>query len=301
MVFFSESNVSLRDSVSALAAFALATERIRLAAIQVVRLRSPLLLAETMATLDELSDGRLTLALGAFTRRHAARHGVEPSRPETTLREYVAVCRALLTGRAVSHAGECIRMEGTSLGWTPPRADIEIWVAANSVQGLETAARVADGVLLDGATSPEYTASAMDRIRQAAAAAGRDLSGFRVAQLVNTSIAKTSGEALAAVRSEIAARFRNRQPAAAKVAVGEPHLTPADLEGFLDTFRSHGASALEDRLTDELVGALSASGTPEQAHARIDRYRGAGVDLPLLRPAHHGQLDTLLTTFGSGG
>lgn len=191
-------------------------------------------------------------------------------------------------------------MNGTSLGWKPPRADIEFWVAASSIKGLENAARVGDGVYLDGATSPEYTANAVARIRRARAAAGLDMSRFRVAQVINTSIARTSKEALAAVRGVTAGRFRLPQPAAAKVAVGEPYLTPADLEDFLTTFRSGGAAALEERFSDELVAALSASGTPEQVRDRVDQYRNAGVELPLLRATDPGQFEALLKTFGTG-
>lgn len=300
-VFFSESMSSHRDSVSALAAFALATERIQLAAIQVARLRTPLMLAQTAATLDELSGGRLSLALGAFTRRHAARHGVDPSKPETTLHEYVEVFRQLLTGEAVTYEGEYIRMRGTALAWTPVRMRIPIWIAANSVEGLATAARFGDAVLLDGATSPEYTASAVRRVREAAAGAGRDLSGFRVAQLINVSIAGTRREALDAVRGEIAARFRSPQPAAAKLAVGEPHLDAEQVARHVETFRERGADALGRRFPEDLLLALSASGTPDEVHERVDRYRAAGVDLPLLRPAAPSQLDALLETFGASG
>ena len=96
MVFFSETIFTNRDSVSALAAFALSTRGIALGATQVVRLRSPLLMAQTAATLDELSDGRLVLALGAYVAMHAAKNGVELTDPLPTLREYVAWPTGLL-------------------------------------------------------------------------------------------------------------------------------------------------------------------------------------------------------------
>src|SRR5690625_5032113 len=75
MGFFSETFFTNRDSVSALAAFSLATSRMPLGATQVVRLRSPLVMAQTAATLDEMSEGRLVLVVGAATDKHAARNG----------------------------------------------------------------------------------------------------------------------------------------------------------------------------------------------------------------------------------
>jgi len=301
MAFFSETMASNRDSVTALAAFALATEAIELSAIQVVRLRTPLLLAETAATLDELCGGRLTLALGAFTKRHAQRHGLEPSKPATTLREYVEVTRRLLTGEPVRYHGEYVRMDGTALAWRPHRARIPIWIAANSAGGLATAARIGDGVLLDGATSPEYARAAIARMRAGAEAAGRDPDGLKVAQLVNVSIAKTRREALDAVRPEIASRFRHPQPATARAEIGEPHVDARAVADYVATFREHGQEALERRFSDELLLALSATGTAEEVRERIAAYRAAGVDLPLLRPARHEQLAPLLAAFGERG
>ena len=299
MAFFSETMASNRDSVSALAAMALATRTIELGAIQVVRLRTPLMLAESIATLDELSGCRLTLALGAFTKRHALRHGLEPSKPATTLREYVEVTRRLLTGEAVHYEGEYVRMRGTALAWKPPRPDVPLWIAANSAGGLAAAARLGDGVLLDGATSPEYTRAAVALLRSEAEAAGRDPKAIRVAQLVNVSLERTRREALDAVRSEIAGRFRNPQPATAKAEIGEPHVDAGEVARYVAAFRDEGREAQERLFGDDLLGALSASGTAAEVADRLAAYREAGVDLPLMRPARHDQLDALFATLGT--
>jgi 5,10-methylenetetrahydromethanopterin reductase len=297
-VFFSETMGSNRDSVTALAAFALATKRVQLAAIQVVRLRSPLLMAQTMATLDELSEGRLVIALGAFTPRHARRHGLPPSPVHATLREYVECIRLLLGGKLVTYRGQYVDIEGVGLGWKPVRDRIPIWIAANSPGGLRCAAEIGDGVLLDGATSPGYTASAMARIRDVAREVGRDIGGFRVAQLINTSVAESTAAARGAVRPEIAARFRTALPAAAKAAIGDPVVDPGDLPGFVRTFEAGGAPALESQIPEEYVAGLSASGTSGEVAARLAAYREAGVDLPLLRPASAAQTEELLRLFG---
>ena len=87
MVFFSETVFTNRDSVSALAAFALSTRGIALGATQVVRLRSPLVMAQTLASLDELSGGRMMFSPGACTRTHAIRNGLEHVSPPKALRE----------------------------------------------------------------------------------------------------------------------------------------------------------------------------------------------------------------------
>ena len=52
MAFFSETIEIMRDSVTALAAMALATEKMILGSTQIVRLRSPIVMAQTLARLD---------------------------------------------------------------------------------------------------------------------------------------------------------------------------------------------------------------------------------------------------------
>ena len=300
MVFFSETLFSNRDSVSALAAFALATRRIALGATQVVRLRSPLLMAQTAATLDELSDGRLVLALGAYTAMHAAKNGVELTDPLPTLREYVQCIRRLLAGESVTYHGDAVHMDDAALAFTPRRAAVPIWIAANTPKGLANAARIGDGILLDAGASPEYAANAVAIVRSAAAAAGRHPGRLEIAQLINTSIDDDPRRALEAVRWEIASKFRYPRTPRFKLAVGEPHIDPADLPRFATAFRDGGPAALAAALPDSYVAGMSAAGTLDAVRARILAYRRAGVTLTLLRPAAPEQTERLVAAFGAG-
>ena len=59
MGFFSETIELMRDSVTALSAAGLATTKLTLGSTQIVRLRSPIIMAQTLASLDELTQGRL--------------------------------------------------------------------------------------------------------------------------------------------------------------------------------------------------------------------------------------------------
>jgi 5,10-methylenetetrahydromethanopterin reductase len=298
MVFFSETIFTNRDSVSALAAFALSTRGIALGATQVVRLRSPLLMAQTAATLDELSDGRLVLALGAYMAMHAAKNGVELTDPLPTLREYVTCIRRLVAGETVTHRGDVVHMEGAALGFPPRRGEIPIWIAANTPRGLVNAAEIGDGILLDAGASPEYAARAIAIVRAAAARTGRDVDRLEIAQLINTSIDDDRARAIDAVRWEIASKFRHPRTPKLKLAVGEPYIDPADLPRFAAIYRDGGAAALAAALPVRYVENMSAAGTLDTVRARVDAYRRAGVTLPLLRPAAPEQTDRLLAAFG---
>lgn len=284
---FSEAFFTNRDSVSALSTFAGATSTIHLATTQIVRLRSPLLMAQTAATIDELSGGRLTLVLGAATKRHGERNGLPPQSPPATppqtLREYLQAVRLLLTGERVTFHGHVIDLDDVGLNWRPLREAIPLWSAATSRLGLRIAAELADGVLLDGGTSPEYTSSAVALLRHYREAAGLSMAGFTVAQLISASIADDEQQALDSVRWEIASKFRYSLTAASKIAVGEPHVDPEAPERLSALYRDHGERALLEAIPDAYVRALTASGDEEQVHARIEEYRSAGVDVPVLR------------------
>ncbi|MGH8914859.1 MAG: LLM class flavin-dependent oxidoreductase, partial [Acidimicrobiia bacterium] len=84
--FFSETIELMRDSVTALAAIGQATEKMSLGCTQTVRLRNPLVTAQTLASLDELTGGRIFLAPGACTNTHANRYGIPEVSPPLALR-----------------------------------------------------------------------------------------------------------------------------------------------------------------------------------------------------------------------
>ncbi|RBM23010.1 LLM class flavin-dependent oxidoreductase [Streptomyces sp. PT12] len=299
MAFFSETLFTNRDSVTALSAFSTATERVELGTTQVVKLRSPLVMAQTAATLDELSGGRLVLVVGAFTAKHAARNGVPLTDPVTTLREYVETIRALLRGESVTYEGEVVRMDNASLNFTPPRPDIPIWIAAASRKGLLNVGAIGDGVLLDAGASPAYAANAVALVRQGCERAGRDPAGLAVAQLINTSIEDDPAAAVAHMRWEVASKFTYASTPRAKMSVGEPVIDPDDLPGLRAAFERGGKAELARAIPERYVTGLTATGTAADVTARVAAYRAAGVSLPLVRPAAAHQLPYLLDTFGT--
>jgi alkanesulfonate monooxygenase SsuD/methylene tetrahydromethanopterin reductase-like flavin-dependent oxidoreductase (luciferase family) len=302
MAFFSETVGLMRDSVTALAAFAGATSRITLGCTQVVRLRTPVLMAQTLASLDELSGGRIVLCPGAFTRVHGDTHGLEPIDPALALREWIDVIRLLMTGERVSYDGKIVRLDGVALGWRPRRPRPPLWIAATSATGLALAGTIADGVLLNTVASPEYSANAIAIARRAVEAAGRDWDRFEVAQLINTSVDDDADRAVDAVRWEVATKFlpgKFPTQTGPRVRVGEPYIDPALAPALEAAHRRGGPDALARALPASMVRGLTAAGTPDDVVRRIDRYREAGVKLPIVRPAAAGQTARIIELFSS--
>src|SRR5207245_340664 len=86
------SHIAARDSFTLLAALAMHTDRIHLGtAVAPIYHRSPASMAQTAATLDELSGGRFRLGLGTGHRvTMGGWHGQEIGKPVPEMREYLA-------------------------------------------------------------------------------------------------------------------------------------------------------------------------------------------------------------------
>ncbi|MFQ5860577.1 MAG: LLM class flavin-dependent oxidoreductase, partial [Dehalococcoidia bacterium] len=300
MGFFSETIELMRDSVSALTAFGLATERMTLGCTQIVRLRSPIVMAETLVSLDELTRGRMILSPGACTTSHARRYGLEPMDPGLTLTEWVKAIRLLITGEKVTFEGKVVKFWDVELGWRPIRKHIPLWIPATSRTGLRIAGKIGDGVLLNATCSPEYSANAIKIVREGVEEAGKDWESFEVAQLINCSVEDDRERALDATRWEVASKFDPLQIpfiAGPKMRVGEPYIKEEDIPLFEEAYRQGGKAALMKALPDSYVEGMTASGTPEEVVKRVQQYRDVGVRLPVLRPAARHQAQRIIDLF----
>lgn len=303
MGFFSETIELMRDSVTSLAAIGLATKRLILGSTQIVRLRGPIVMAQTLATLDELTGGRMTLAPGACTKSHTRVHSLDPNltvSPALVLKEWVESMRLLLTGEKVSYHGQVVNFDHVGLAWKSVRNYIPLYIPATSRTGLHLAGQIGDGVVLNAVCSPEYTVNALKIAREAAETAGRDWSKFEVAQLINCSIEDDHKKALDEIRWEVATKLDPIQLpfiAGPKMRVGEPYIRKEDIPIFEKAYAKGGMEALIKAVPDSYVEGMTASGTPDEVKKRVQQYRDAGVKLPLLRPAAMHQTQRLLDLF----
>src|SRR3989441_5506974 len=126
------------------------TKRIKIGAgIANIYSRTPALLASTVATLDERSNGRIILGLGpsgANVIEHW--HGVPFQKPLKRTREYVEIIRMILRSERLVYHGEFFNLErGFKLRFKPPRADLPIYIAAMGPKNVVQTGEIADGVL----------------------------------------------------------------------------------------------------------------------------------------------------------
>lgn len=149
------------DAVSLMGYLAAATETVQIASgILPIYTRTPTLIAMTAAGVDELSEGRCILGLGASGPQVIEGfHGVAYDAPIQRTREIIDICRNVWKREApVVHDGKKYQLplpadQGTGLGKPlkiithPRRADIPIHVASLGPKNVEMTAELADGWL----------------------------------------------------------------------------------------------------------------------------------------------------------
>lgn len=135
------------DPWTALAAAAAVTERIELATAVALPVQAdPITLSKTIATVDHLSGGRVTLGAGfGWNLDELADHGVPAGRRRTMLREYLEAMRALWRDEEAAYDGEFISF-GPSWAWPKPAGDVPVLIGAGGTEkNFAWIARNADG------------------------------------------------------------------------------------------------------------------------------------------------------------
>jgi probable F420-dependent oxidoreductase len=163
------------DPWVALAGAAAVTARIELAtAVALPVEHDPITLAKTIASLDHLSGGRVTLGCGfGWNTDELADHGVPAGKRRTVLREYLEAMRALWGNEQASYQGQFVRF-GPSWAWPKPvRGNVPVIVgAAGTDSTFGWIARSADGWI----TTPreDEVVARTARLVEIWAAAGRE-------------------------------------------------------------------------------------------------------------------------------
>ena len=171
----------LPDPLIVIAALAARTHRVTLASgVLIAALRQPALLAQQLASLDALSDGRLRAGFGLGFPSPASKHQFEAAAVPfenrvAILEDAVALMRALWTspGQPVSYTGQHVEVRDLVLSPAPPRTGgPPIWLAGAGAPAERRVGRLADGWLPYLPNARDY-AEGWKRVQDAAATAGR--------------------------------------------------------------------------------------------------------------------------------
>ena len=269
-------HIAGRDSLTTLMAYAAASERIRLGTgVVPIFSRTPATMAQTAATIDEFSGGRMVLGLGVSHKVTVENwHGAKLDRPVTQMRAYVGAVRAILRGERPPPS-ERFPTSFAFMGYSA-RAELPIYVAALSPNMIRLAGEIADGVML-WLCCPSYIRdTVMPALRAGLEKAGRAMDSFDVVAAVPIALTDDPESARATFRQDLLPYaslpfYRAMLEAsgfAEEIAAFDAGMAAGDVE------------RAKAELSDRMLGELAGIGDKGEVHRAVRRYQDAGVTSP---------------------
>ena len=238
----------VRDAVTPLAAFATKTSRIKLATAVVNNwTRTSGLMAMTLATLQELSGGRM-MGIGSYWDPLAFNQGIQRRKTLSAMREYVTMVRKLLNLETVTYEGEVVKVRDLrlDLGHEVPRSlkEVPIYIGAT-------------GRRIHEIDMPQMMAVAMSHDAESA----RNTARYAIAMYMGQQphIAKASG-----VDEDVIQQIHDTMG-------GWPP-------------RKGGIESAMSLVGDDIIDLLCAAGTPEMCRQTVQKYLDNGASYPVLCP-----------------
>jgi alkanesulfonate monooxygenase SsuD/methylene tetrahydromethanopterin reductase-like flavin-dependent oxidoreductase (luciferase family) len=270
------SHIASRDSFTLAAALAMHTQRVALTtAVAPLYHRSPASMAQTAATVDDVSGGRFRLGLGVGHRiTMGGWHGQQIGRPTAEMREYIAIVRAILAGDPPPR-GDRWTSNFSFVGFAP-RPDIPIYQAALSPAMLRLAGEIADGVMLWACPSDYVRNVVVPEVTAGRARADKPLQGFEILAAVPSSVSENRDAAIAGVRMELHRYFGLPFYRAMFEAAG----FGADVAAY--DVAAPDVEAQKRAISEDFIDHLCAIGNAEDVRRGVQRYRDAGVTNPVL-------------------
>jgi 5,10-methylenetetrahydromethanopterin reductase len=289
----------VRDAIVPMAAYAAVTEKIKVGSGVINNwTRNIGLLASTFLTLDDLAPNRIICGIGAWWDPLAKNVGITRSKPLLAMKETVTVLKRLLAMERVTFHGEFIHVDGIELdvvhGRREPR-NVQVFIGATGDMMMEMAGKIADGVVMNYCVEPEYNHKALELLAEGARKAGKTLDDIDRPQLVVCSVDHDHDKAIDTTR-ELLTQYLAQQPHIAK-ASGVSMETVAEIQSILGWPATHEQiQKAKHFVSDDVVMRVTASGTPDEARAKVREYVKNGCTCPILYPVG-GDVHLLIDTF----
>jgi 5,10-methylenetetrahydromethanopterin reductase len=259
------------DAMAMAEAVALGTQRITIGTgIANLYLRHPALLGAGAVAIDELSDGRFILGIGANNPSMIGALGITWRDPRVALRETTDWLRQVFAGKTA---------QGLHAPFRPARHPIPIHWAGVALETADLAGELADG-LMGYIASKERFKQVVARMQRGARRGGHNPQAVAVSLLIPTFLS----EDLHAAR-EAARRFLSvyaSMPLYTKMFRRSGFVD--EMEGVAEAVaqgdRERSMACISDRLLDEvcLVGPLS------RCQEHLAAFREVGVDEAIIAP-----------------
>ncbi len=186
-----EPDTPIPDPLIWLAFAAAAAPTLRLGpCILIVPQRNPLVLAKELATLDQLSGGRVELGLGVgWMKEEFDALGVDWARRGARNDEYIEAMRALWAGPQAEFHGEFVDFPSVTCSPRPVNGSIPVLVGGDTDAAISRAVRIADGYF-PGEGDVERLGALLGRLRKAAEQADRDPDSIEINAMFGVQMAE---------------------------------------------------------------------------------------------------------------
>jgi coenzyme F420-dependent oxidoreductase len=267
-----------RDAVTVLTSIAHRTDDIGIGtSILPIYSRSPALIGQTAATLQEVSEGRFRLGLGPSGPIVIENwHGVDYGNPLRRTRETVEIVKQVLSGAEVEYDGEYFDLSGFRLRCESPSPPPAVDAAGMGPKAVELAGRFADGwhaLML----TREGIRDRLENLRHGADLADRNPDEIRTTLSLTCAALDDGERARESVRQHVAFYVGGMGTFYRDSLARSGHEEAAN--EIHDRWQAGEREAAMAAIDDDLLDAIAVAGTPEQARERFERFGSIdGVD-----------------------
>ena len=290
----------VRDAIVPMAAYAAVTERIKVGSGVINNwTRNIGLLASTMLTLDDLAPDRIICGIGAWWDPLAKNVGINRTKPLKAMEETITILRRLLNMENVTFEGEFVQVNGIELDVVHGRREarnVPIYIGATGGKMIEMTGRIADGIVMNYCVPVEYNDHAIEQLEKGLKESGRKLEEFDRPQLIVCSVDEDHDVAIDSTR-ELLTQYLAQQPHIA-LASGVSMDIVEQIQAILGWPATHEQiQAAKHLVPEDLIHRITASGTPDEAKAKVQEYIDHGCTCPILYGVG-GNTKLLIDTFG---
>lgn len=241
------------DPIVTLSYIAAATKKIRLGtSVLLIPLRNPVILAKQIATLDQISGGRVVLGVGAgYLKGEFEAVGVPITKRGRMMDEYLTVLKELWTKPKANFQGKFVTLKDVECYPKPlQKPHPPIWVGGSAEASTVRTVKFGDGRNFGGIVGPDGVKKEVERVKQKAAELGKTLSGnFDVAPEPWVSIGRDVNEAVQ--KAYTSPLVKERWPKPDEFVKANLIGSYNEISKQVNAFRDAGATYLQLRFTTE--------------------------------------------------
>lgn len=240
-------------------------------------LREPTLIAQSLATLDELAGGRVDGVISCGNFGLLAQYGVNWKEIKTfsRVKEAYTVMHTFLDEGAITFEGEFFRYSGLFTFARPVQERLPLYIGAmRGPKSFQFAGEATDGVHVALSYTKEAYEHVVEKVKLGAERAGRDWRTLDIGAWCVITCGPDSEKAKTAARS-IVAFYISSMP---EEQVRLHGLDPVELQEIVAALGQGDLDGAYELTTPEIAERLSIAGTPEECTVRIRKFEEAGVN-----------------------